>query len=147
MKRVLGVLAVTLALAASAGAQGGMPQMPKGMQHAMADGGCPLHLTTLGLTADQEQKYAAIRTAHMGEMKALPDSGRPAAMKASMAKTIESVRAILTPDQLKTFEAAVIAHEEHGEKMKATGHECSCTCCGTGGKTSCSEPTVTKPPR
>ena len=52
------------------------------------------------------------------------------AMQASMKRTLESARAVLTPAQLVKFEAAVAAHDAEKKALAAKGapHECA-DCC------------------
>lgn len=131
MRRLVATLSMILGVAASAAAQqSGMK--PDHMMHAM--GGCPLHLTTLGLSAGQQTAFDAIRTQHMTEMRTVPDSLRAAAMKVSMKSAVEQVRAILTPEQRKTFDAAVEEHEKHAAHGMA-GMNGQCPCCANMGAT------------
>lgn len=137
MNRLLFSFAASLLMATAAAAQPAM--------HA-ASGGCPLHLTTLNLSPDQQTKLDSIRATHMSEMKILPDSQRTeAAMKASMQRAVAGVRAILTAEQLRTFDAAVAEHERHEKMHPAGSTACACACCAAAA-TSRSEPAKPKPP-
>jgi len=162
MRRLIPSLALLTAFAASAGAQqkppmGGMKGMHMDSTHAMMPGmttPCPLHLTTLNLTAAQQATYDSIGKAHEAEMqKLMPmsagmggmakgvkpgepmpmhaapaggmgmmmamDSTKTAAMEQSMETAVAAVRAILTPEQRVTFDAAVTAHETEMKAMRA----------------------------
>ena len=119
---------------------------------------CPLHLATLSLSPAQDSAFAAIRDAHRAQMHAMHkgagmphqaagDSARRhdpahhaqhmaqhapmhAAMQASMQRALAEARAVLTPVQLATFDAAAKAHdEERKARMSAGGtHHCA-DCC------------------
>ena len=104
---------------------------------------CPLHLDSLALTPVQDTALVAIRAAHMAEMKAVKarlgmptDSAHhPAhheAMQASMARSLDAVRAILDDTQRVRFEAAVAAHAAEKKARRASGqpHDCGECCKG-----------------
>lgn len=138
MRKIISALTLVATFAIGAGAQ----QMDHGSMMTMATP-CPLHLTTLNLSATQQKVVDSLRTEHMAVMKALmakAQEGQPAgtmkkmsdadkaAMEKSMGLTLDAVRAILTPAQRATFDAAVTAHEQEMKQHEAMGHDCS-DCC------------------
>jgi hypothetical protein len=119
---------------------------------------CPMHLTDLALTPVQDSAFVAIRAAHRAEVRAVharlgletpaghekrkmhadhpakadDPAHEPAhdAMKASMARSIEAARAVLTDAQRVRFDAAVTAHKAEKEKLSSSGTKHSCgDCC------------------
>lgn len=118
---------------------------------------CPLHLTTLSLTPAQDSAFASIRAAHRAGMQAMhANAGMPhhaagdsasrhehaqhaqheaghapmhAAMQASMARSIAAARAVLTREQVATFDAAVKAHETEMKARMAAGGPHGCADC------------------
>jgi hypothetical protein len=144
MRHLLTGLALAASMAMTAGAQ------MNHAEHKMA-AACPLQLTSLGLSAAQQTVFDSIRTEHQAAMKSLmkeheshPMAAAPgammkmsdadrAAMEKSMKLALDAVRAILTPAQLATFNAAVTAHETEMKAMQAKGeHDCMACCMGTG---------------
>lgn len=57
------------------------------------------------LTAEQKTKVTAIYKEQMAAMQALPQEERREKMRESMAATREKIRAVLTPEQMKKFDA------------------------------------------
>jgi Spy/CpxP family protein refolding chaperone len=57
------------------------------------------------LTAEQKTKVAAIYKEQMAAMQAIPQEERREKMREAMAATREKVRAVLTPEQMKKFDA------------------------------------------
>jgi hypothetical protein len=118
---------------------------------------CPLHLTTLSLTPAQDSAFASIRAAHRAQMQAMhANAGMPhhaagdsarrhdpaqhvqhesghapmhAAMQASMERSIAAARAVLTPGQVATFDAAVKAHDAEMKARMADGGTHGCADC------------------
>ena len=114
---------------------------------------CPMHLTTLALSPVQDSAFAAIRAAHRAEMHAVHErlgmKGEHAAghdmkqhhasaqaapmreaMQASMKRSLEAARAVLTDAQRVKFDAAAEAHAQEKKSLAASGaeHECG-DCC------------------
>lgn len=111
-------------------------QHMQGMNHVTTP--CPLHLTTLGLSASQSAAFDSIRAQHRLVVRALagdstqPVAARRTAMEAGMKLTIAAVRPILTADQRTIFDAALTAHETEMKAMEASGaHDCL-SCCAHG---------------
>jgi len=57
------------------------------------------------LTAEQKTKVTAIYKEQMAAMQAIPQEERREKMRESMAATREKIRAVLTPEQMKKFDA------------------------------------------
>lgn len=104
---------------------------------------CPLHLTGLNTTPAQDSAIAKVRSAHMAEMKAMrashgadtahaamPDSAMKDHMKASMARALGDVRAVLNDAQRQQLDAAAAAHAAEKAGMAAHGmsHDCAACC-------------------
>jgi Spy/CpxP family protein refolding chaperone len=70
----------------------------------------------LNLTADQEKQIGDIWKSHADDMKAA--RGDHAKMEEVMKAQHEEVRAVLTPDQQKIFDAMPPPGERHGGKKK-----------------------------
>ena len=100
---------------------------------------CPLHLTTLDLSAEQKVQMDSVRATRKAAMKAqlagiearggaATDADR-ATMERDMKAAVASARAILTDAQRVTFDAAVADHAAEKAKRTAEGtHDCL-TCC------------------
>jgi Spy/CpxP family protein refolding chaperone len=77
----------------------------------------------LNLTPDQQKQVAAILKSDHEQMKAvrgddsIAQEDKRAKMKEIMGSTRTQIRALLTPDQQKAFDA--LPHGEHGEKPPA----------------------------
>jgi periplasmic protein CpxP/Spy len=106
----------------AAPADGAQPTPTPAPRHHRRPGYVLEELTQqLGLTADQQAKVAAIIKSDREQMKALrgddsiaPEDKRTQA-KAIMASTRSQIRAVLNPDQQRTFDAL----PAHGEKPPA----------------------------
>ena len=101
-----------------AGSQGADRGMRGGRGQAMLFEG-------ITLTASQEQKVDSIRAAYRAErQKSSPNgSGRPDAaartkMKEAMDKQNAEIRALLTPEQQKVFDANIATMKERRGKMR-----------------------------
>ena len=100
---------------------------------------CPLHLKTLGLSAEQQAAMDSVRATRKAAMKAqlagidarggeATDADR-AEMERDMKSAVASARAILTDSQRVVFDAAVAQHAAEMARHKAEGtHDCL-TCC------------------
>lgn len=73
---------------------------------------------------------SATHAQHMAAITPETKAKQQAAMQASMAKAVQSARAVLTAEQQATFDAAVAAHKAEKEEMKKAGKEHQCgECC------------------
>jgi periplasmic protein CpxP/Spy len=85
--------------------------------------------TAITLTADQQKTVDSLKTAQTGEMQKLRDDmqsgGDRQAMFGKMQemnkKYEDAVRAILTPDQQKTFDANIAAMPQRGRRGGGMG--------------------------
>lgn len=104
---------------------------------------CPLHLTGLNTTPAQDSALARVREAHMAEMKtmhashgadaahaSMPDSAMNDHMKASMARALDGMRAVLGDTQRQQLDAAASAHAAEKAEMAKHGmaHDCAACC-------------------
>jgi len=93
------------AAAPSAASPADAPPPPRGKGGMR--GADPLAKVT-GLTDDQKTQIKTIRDASRAKVEALPDDdSKRAAMRGIMMDTNKQVRAVLTPDQQKQFDAAM----------------------------------------
>ena len=103
MRRIMAVagLLVTMGVAAAAQGGGGMGG-PGGMQRMQE-----MMFKGIELTADQKPRIEAIQKKQMEDMQAIdrdaPD--RREKMTALRAKAADAIKAVLTPDQQKVFDA------------------------------------------
>jgi hypothetical protein len=150
MRRMISALALLATVTVVAGAQqmdhSKMMGMHADSSHTMKTT-CPLHLTTLNLSAAQQVVFDSLKKEHEGVMKTAMGSHDMAAMTAggdhkmmkmsaddhaamekNMQLTIAAVRAILSDSQRQVFDAAVTAHETEMKAMMAKDGDCM-TCC------------------
>jgi hypothetical protein len=148
MRRILSTLALLAVATTAAGAQQMDHSKMMGMHASGMKNPCPLHLTTLNLSAAQQIVFDSLKKEHEAGMKTLMAKAHDgmaggamadhkmmkmsaddhAAMEKSMKLTIDAVRAILTNEQRATFDAAVTAHEAEMKAMMEKGGDCMACC-------------------
>lgn len=115
--------------ASVAAAQGGMGGMGRGPRMSMLDRALT-QPTAITLTADQQKKVDSLKSAMTDEMsKAREDAGddRQAMfgkMQEINKKYEDAVRALLTPDQQKTFDENLAAMPRRGGRRGGGGGGC-----------------------
>ena len=115
--------------ASVAAAQGGMGGMGRGPRMSMLDRALT-QPTAITLTADQQKKVDSLKSAMSDEMsKAREDAGddRQAMfgkMQEINKKYEDAVRALLTPDQQKTFDENLAAMPRRGGRRGGGGGGC-----------------------
>lgn len=150
MSRIIMIVTAVAALAiapdfshAQHSHHGGMPaQADTAKAHAMKSP-CPLHMSGLNTTPAQDSALARVRELHMAEMKQMrtahgadsstahaADPAMKEHMKASMARAMDGMRAVLNEGQRQQLTAAVAAHEAEKAEMAKHGmpHDCGACC-------------------
>ncbi|MBJ6109699.1 hypothetical protein JAO73_11795 [Hymenobacter sp. BT523] len=128
MKRILVLLALSLAAAGAASAQAGMAAA-QATPEQQAQRRTQYLAKELGLTADQQAKLQPILLAQRQDMLAMREKvqtgGRQRGMgqelKAAQAKYTEQIKAVLTPEQFAKFDQMKDEARDKMRERRASG--------------------------